>query len=165
MILFFLVRHFWLVGWLCSVSALVRLFISEGISWATLWLQVTNPLKVIITSNNYSSPKDLYVHNFMVLNNISNFITILCLAKSHHDIWAKELDCWLKVSSNSSCTITFTFGQMPLRKEWTPLSPPRNGLNNISDILLHLAICKQMICTKLDFCLFVCLGFMAYQPL
>ena len=44
-------------------------------------------------------------------------------------VMVKAMDYGIVVSSNTSCAITFTFGQIPLRKGMNRLYPPSNGLN------------------------------------
>ena len=47
----------------------------------------------------------------------------------------KAIDCGIVVSSYSSCAITFTFGQIPLWKVWTPLSSQLR-VNSTSTVFL-----------------------------
>ena len=61
-------------------------------------------------------------------------ICLLCGKPSHlcphrrslHGIMSKVLDCGIIVSPKSSCTIMFTFRQIPLVKAWPPLSEKIN---------------------------------------
>ena len=48
--------------------------------------------------------------------------------------WTVTLE---EASSNSSCSITFTFGLMPLGKGMNPLIPPSYGINSTTTVLLR----------------------------
>ena len=70
---------------------------------------------------------------------VTNFTFTYIYLSSREFSMAQWLKCWIaapkSVSSNTSCTITFTFWLIPLEKVWTPYSPSY-GLNSITAVLL-----------------------------
>ena len=113
------------------VSSIPNINNLHTVIWYQVFLSNTNNLHTVIWYQVFlSNTNNLYtvIWYQVFLSNTNNLHTVIWyqifLPKRGrpYRIMGNVLDCHIIVSSNSSCTITFTFRLVPLRKTWTPLS-------------------------------------------
>ena len=100
----------------------------------------------------YMYKKDLALNNIQWL--ICHKPNQRAIVGCPRGVMVKPIDCAIVVSSNPSCVIAFTFGQIPVEKVCTPLIFPAICLNSSTAVILdgrfseielfwHLTVCKQ----------------------